>query len=623
MPSRLIPAVLIALLLCCLESIAATAGDVDETALREYAMLKRADRVAAETRRLRKLYPGWTVPADLWTAKPSGPDETPLWDLFEAGNLAALKLEIKNREDRQTGWHPSSDLARKIAARELRTGMLELAAKGDWVELARLTRSADLMHASDDLDMSWLAAEALARTGSTDDAVAIYRMLLEKRSDPPERTATLRKALAALPMADVERLIAAPGMANSAELTTVGIDITRSRMNAFLRGEPGVAIEPAQQAAFEGFVREANDPQQAGLIAWDAFRRGAFDKALEWFKWSIARGGDATVAQGLSMTLSKLGFRKEAEDVAYGWRGNAPGNAILFIDSLETELTRDTTPQLDASRVARYAQVTLKLQSGEGAQALAWYSYNACQFEVALQWFQHAAAWFPKEATIYGYALTLQRLKRQREFLEIVNRYDGLFPSVVGLLYRDDFVSAPSACDRRASPLVAVSMEGGGYAQTGVPAARDGGQNIGSPGFPRPDIAAPLSTAAMQMRQPPRTEFPLPAAPENPLRYADQGALLSTAANVLQVSRREPRFDRPLVARRVPGAGPMPYERLNFVLLPAWNGVTAASFPPTSTRPAAAGTLAAQQALLAEREPLQAVRSGNTRAPRPFDRFHP
>ena len=44
---------------------------------------------------------------------------------------------------------------------------------------------------------------------------------------------------------------------------------------------------------------------------------------------------------------------------------------------------------------------------------------------------------------------------------------------------------------------------------------------------------------------------------------------------------------RPLVARRVPGAGPMPYERYGFALLPGYNGLTQASTlsdPPAGTQ---------------------------------------
>ena len=89
-------------------------------------------------------------------------------------------------------------------------------------------------------------------------------------------------------------------------------------------------------------------------------------------------------------------------------------NAILFIDLLEADLTRQVPPYIEPERIARYAQVTLATGSGEGAQALAWYAYNSCQYDAALEWFQRAVAWFPKEATVYGYALALRRQKRQK-----------------------------------------------------------------------------------------------------------------------------------------------------------------------------------------------------------------
>jgi tetratricopeptide (TPR) repeat protein len=140
-------------------------------------------------------------------------------------------------------------------------------------------------------------------------------------------------------------------------------------------------------AALEEFARQSPDPGQSALIAWYAFKRGEFDAALDWFNRSIARGGDATSAHGLALTLLKLGRRREAEDVAYAWREQLTNNMILFVDILETDLTREVPPYVEPARLARYAQVTLKTQSGEGAQALAWYAYNSCQLETALEWF--------------------------------------------------------------------------------------------------------------------------------------------------------------------------------------------------------------------------------------------
>ncbi len=68
----------------------------------------------------------------------------------------------------------------------------------------------------------------------------------------------------------------------------------------------------------------------------------------------------------------------------------------------------------------------------------------------------------------------------------------------------------------------------------------------------------------------------------------------------------------PLVARRVPGVGPMPYERYGFSLLPAWNGQQTASWPPYTQQIAPAGTQWADQ----EADPARAgLASFDARAP--------
>ena len=143
------------------------------------------------------------------------------------------------------------------------------------------------------------------------------------------------------------------------------------------------------------------------------------------------------IAHGLAHTLRMLGMKREAEEVSYAWREPLVNNAILFIDLLERDFTKEQPPFIEPERVSRYAQVVVKTESGEGAQALAWYAYNTCQYPQALRWFERAVAWLPKEATVYGYALSLQRMHRAREFRDVVNRYDGLFPKVVQLAFDD------------------------------------------------------------------------------------------------------------------------------------------------------------------------------------------
>ncbi|MGT2481194.1 hypothetical protein ACU4GR_25670 [Methylobacterium oryzae CBMB20] len=388
-----------------------------------------------------------------------------------------------------------------------------------------------------------------------------------------------------LPMADVDRLAA---LGEDGDRDAIRVDLIRGRIGAVLHDEAGQSVSAPDLAAFEAYAEAAPDPDQAALVAWLAFKRHDLPAALAWFKRAVARGGDAMVAHGLAHTLRLLGRRRDAEDVAYAWRGPLVNNSLLFIDLLETDLTRAAPPAIEPERLRRYAEVTLATASGEGAQALGWYAYNRCQFDTALGWFRRAVAWYPKEATVYGYALSLRRTRQERTFLEVVNRYDGLFPRVVDLLFQ--------TAAARPMPCEAPQAEPPG------PSPRRAPPTSSSPAQPR----AARAVARRDRRRPaaggtgdPAQRLPGGGAHgERPARRADRqprrrGALAGAAA-------RPP----PTVARRVPGVGPMPYERYGFSLLPAWNGSEQASQPSAAESPAPRGTLwADEQAARAGAEP--------------------
>jgi hypothetical protein len=177
-----------------------------------------------------------------------------------------------------------------------------------------------------------------------------------------------------------------------------------------------------------------------------------------------------------------------------------------------------------------------------------------------------------------------------REFIEIVNRYDGLFPKVVGLLFKDDLYHPPNPCDRNAAAQIAGSRPAAGLeahrstASTGQDASRGGGARpVGSDAGPR------------IMRRVARADFPIAVPPENPLRFATRGSLRIDRAGR---SAQGFRVDLPLsalFARRVPGVDAMPYERLGIALLPAWNGAAAVKIRNASYYSAAVGTVWAEE----------------------------
>ncbi|GJD95854.1 hypothetical protein [Methylobacterium iners] len=559
---------------------AESAPKPDESALRYYAAEKLTARVDAETERLRRRHPGWQPPADLWTAEPGQEDEGPYWDMLAAGRLDELRAALAARSRTDAKWRPSHALSRQMKHRELRTDALGLAHAGRWIDLVGLVRARSADIDETDVELAWAIAEALARADRTSEANALLaRVMAAPRTTPEERRATILRGLAVLPVLDVGKLLARgqPG-----EFDAIAIDITRARISARLHDVPDVALSSTELAVFEVYAASADDPNQAGLVAWHAFKRRDFPEALTWFKRSIARGGDAMIAHGLAHTLRQLGHRREAEEVAYAWREPLVNNTLLFLDILEADLTRSTPESIEAERLLRYAQVVAAVASGEGAQALAWYAYNTCQFETALHWFKRAVAWFPKEATVYGYALTLRRQKRQREFVEVVNRYDGLFPKVVDLLFREP-EDKPLACEAKAIRANEIpSVRTAEYLDLVTPVdARRTRIVVPQPG----DLARPAAAPLVK-----RNEFPIAVQMENDLRFAPSSATSRDAVADLRWPDRS--MGRPsVVARRVPGVGAMPYERFGFTLKVGWNGAEAASGTIAAEQPPPIGTL--------------------------------
>ena len=564
-------------------STAATPGMVDESALRYYASQKQTVRMKAEIGRLKRLYPGWSEPPDLDSLKPSPPEEAPLWDLFTAGRFDDLRHAIADRHAADPNWQPSEELARKLRRAEFRSRIGGAGtARPD--EVVRLYRADPEALDPGDVESIWTIADSLGETGSGEEALALYRSVLEGNADTGARRATIQKAMAHLTMARAEQLIAmgrgemGRGEAErgkdgakdgaKAEFDPIRLDITRARIAAFLHDDPAQEPSAAELSAFQTYARASNDPGQTGLLGWYGYRRRQYRDALDWFKLAIAHGGDAMVAHGLAHTLRALDRTREAEEVAYAWRDRFVGNEILYVDLLERKLTQANPPFIEPARIERYAKVVTASGSGEGAQALAWYAYNSCQFDSALEWFQRGVAWLPGETTVFGYALTLQRLKRQREYLEVVNRYDGLFPKVVDMVFREEPGGPPLPCQAGAAPQAR-------QAPAPAPAPEPSYGRVPKPG-PVPGVAAGLPPAVQ------RKEFPLAVALDNPLRFPAPSALRPLVEVAPGAYAREPVLPpAPLVARRVPGAGPMPYERYGFALLPSYGGSDkAATLPP-------------------------------------------
>ena len=609
---------------------------VDDGALRYYAQQGQKERVAVELRHLQATHPGYIAPADLY--KPASgdgsPEDQPLWDLFGAGKFDELKAGIAARMAEDSGWQAPADLVLKIRLKETRNKMLTLSGDGQWKKLIQIAKEDPAALDVGDIELMWALAESYAHAKQHPEALGIFTNILTNNNKMQERLATLQKSMAVLRMADVETLyeLGHKNGDGSNEFDVILTDLTRARISAFLHDERRDDINADQVNKFADFAKAAPDPDQPGLLAWYHYKRREFAESLDWFKFALEKGGDAKIAHGLAHSLRQLRKFREAEEVAYAWRDYDVANKLLFIDLLEMDLTKQVPPYIEDERLARYGRLAMDDASGEGAQALAWYAYNSCQYFTALEWFQRANAWFPKEATAYGLALTYRRLGDRKNFIETVNRYDGLFPKVVALVFPDDHYSPPTPCEETVlapqSPMArqpnrqvpgavgngaqALGPTGLGLQQAGEQTLTGNGAEISMPNpMTDPTIAYPPGMAPNYLGsihdpmwryswgrvpspsgQPFRAlapnyhgepwapasfnpnEFPVMVDPQNPLRFLASGAptanpapAATLVAAVQGVQAPEPLLPPwPMLARKVPGVLPMPYETNGFTL---------------------------------------------------------
>lgn len=588
--------------------------EAGDHALRYYAALHQSNRVNAELSRLRRLYPGYEPPADLYEpVVTSGVDEQPFWDLYAADRLDELNAAITLKQREKPGWKPSTDLARKIRRKELRLKIGGFWKAERFLDLIDYIKGehVDVRELAEEVDVVWNIAEAYARARQTAESIDAFKSVLTTSKDPHIRITTLQKAIGCLRISDVETLMAALPAEAQGDRAAIAIALTRARMAGFLHGERAEPLPQEELAAFQTYARAAQESGQIGLVAWYAYKLRDLNTALDWFKTAIQREADATVAHGLAHTLRLSGMLREAEEVAYAWREPFVNNMLLFIDLLSPELGRDLPPYVEPQRLARYAAVTMAAASGDGAQALGWYAYNSCQTDVALGWFERAVAWRPREAGVRGYALSLRRLKKDKPFFDVVNRYDGLFSGVVDLIFPDGAYHPPRPCDQRgADKLHGPAFSTTAYVVPGpalIPGAAPNyaqvAQTLAAPMEPAyvagaPDAQLPIILKTI------KGKFPAPTAPENPLRAQtlSDGLLPAAPPGLVAPSPPQGAFAAdaarglsPLVARRTPGVGPMPYERYGFSLLAGWNGVQTATWPPAAQTPPLPGTMLAEQ----------------------------
>ena len=398
----------------------------DLSGLRYFAQTGDERRYAREKARLEALYPNWRAPSDPETIPPAGDAWLEfIWDRVERRDHVGAQHEMALRRQADPDWMPSAQLSEAVVKVTARSAIIEAERLGRHDEVVGLAAAAPSVMGCEDLEVTWIVAEALARTGKADRAQTLYAIMIEDCAGSAIREATMRKALAALPPGNFETLVdeieedLAPGL-----LGQMRLDVAR-------RVLADVAIAPeAVTQAHRDRVRDAFTAQghaaDATLLGWEAFSRDEAREAFTWFNHARAVSPSESAGIGFVLTALELGYFVDAEDVGYRWREASANAQATYMAAVTRILSEKPRFIIDADRIARMSAAVEVAEDAQAAQQLGWYAYVFGQFERAETWFRKSLDWKPdRESPSYGLALSLARQKKLAQASEIQDAWEG------------------------------------------------------------------------------------------------------------------------------------------------------------------------------------------------------
>ncbi|SHO67136.1 hypothetical protein SAMN02745172_03802 [Pseudoxanthobacter soli DSM 19599] len=469
------------------------AQTVDESALRYFAQQGDLNRLEAEIRRLKALYPNWQPPVDLLDPKAGGgpSDVQPVWDLYGEGRIAEARRAMGRLQASKPGWQPPADLVAALNEAEARQRMINAAANKQWNTVLTIAGQTPSLLVCGRVDVLWLVADAFIATNKPSRASDVYSYILKNCTNTNERRATIDRAVAKLPSAMVTPLFAMEriGPDGKGEFSGPRLDFIRRLVGDASRDE-SVVVPEEELSLLEAAARESKSPDDANLLGFYFTRHGDTTQAYEWFKESLDRGGGAKAAEGYVYAMHAAGQDLRAEPTAYKWRDASDANMVAYILLVSTLLNPPsqtgkppeliTATPVDQDVVNRFVPVVMQRHSPLGALSLGWYAMNTRQTAAAADWFRQSLAWQPSEAAAFGLGLALNALGDTAGLQNAVETWKSQFPRL------------PSLLQSALNPATAATAAEAGKTSSGRTAVAAGEAQL-APGQAR--VASPVGTA--------------------------------------------------------------------------------------------------------------------------------
>ncbi|MTH99564.1 tetratricopeptide repeat protein [Roseibium sp. RKSG952] len=407
---------------------------VDETALRYYARNGEIARVSAEIRRLQSLYPEWEPPEDIYDTDRVILDEQPLWDLFAAGKTQELYAKIREYVRENPGYRPSNELTRQIVLEDARRKIKTASDSKDYpavIEVA--SRNPELLVCAE-IDMIWRTAEALNKTGNTDQSLDAYYYILANCRNPAERRATVQKAAVLFPRPVVERMIEGNQgtLYGRSEFEGVALDLARSSIITSMNKKQ---VKPTQEDLddVDTSARVNGNQADAELLGWYYFTRRDYPRALSYFQLSLDVGPSNKAIEGAVLSLREMGDLEAAENLAYQRASDDALIRTAYHQVMMLEIIEDPQTPIEGQRLFRFASSVNDARDADAAQILGWYFYEQDKLPEAGEWFDKSLDFEPNENAAIGAILVAQNTKQIKKRNALLAKYADDYASVAEL----------------------------------------------------------------------------------------------------------------------------------------------------------------------------------------------
>lgn len=389
-------------------------SEIDESALRYFALKGDKQRLQAEIERLKALYPNWTPPEDpLAPVQMRDTKLDQLWKLFADGQYAELRKTITARKIQEPEWVVPADLLDKLNLAEARQRLVNASDNKQYEMVVSLAAQSPQLLTCNDVDVLWRLSEAFAEQDKTDRARDGYLYILKNCTKPEDRLVTVQKALAVLPYDQMQQVLAVQktGADDKGEFASLNEDIARHFV-AKAAQDPEIKINKNYVASLSTIALKDGNGADAEVLGWYYLRRNDMAAAEKWFLLAKEKDDSVTVSQGLALVLNSRGDFAQAENTMYPWRDQSEEAAAVYFAATANLLASDPPARMPAALsqevMSRIANAVIAAKNVSTAEQLGWYARAIGQQPTAVQWFQTALSWDNNnEPSAYGLGVSL------------------------------------------------------------------------------------------------------------------------------------------------------------------------------------------------------------------------